>query len=83
MYREEMDSVGQFVEARCVVARQCHALAGELYREYQLWCERAGESALSQQRFGRELKDRGYSQMKDQRGNRAWSGVGLAVEDSV
>ena len=74
--------MSHFLSERCVVTPEARATAGALYKAYQGWCEASGELPLSQKRFGGRLKDSGYRDGKENKGNRAWFGVGLLVPSS-
>jgi hypothetical protein len=53
-----MDVLGAFLKDRCVVSKDAMIPAGQLYSEYETWCERTGERPLSQQKLGGALADR-------------------------
>lgn len=59
-YRKEMDVIGAFLAARCVLHSNARVPAAELYRAYVAWCEDSGEKALALKSFGPELDRRGY-----------------------
>jgi putative DNA primase/helicase len=75
-YRAEMDTVGQFVEERCLCNPSAQIGKDSLYQEYRLWAEMSGLHALSINRFGRRLKEKGF---RDDRsgGQRVWIGIKL------
>ncbi len=82
-YRDEMDTLGQFITDNCVVTETASALAGELYNLFGYWCEANGErDHLSQQAFGRRLKERGFTARRLTGGKRAWQGIGISTEAS-
>lgn len=57
-YRAESDILSQFLE-QCTIYRDgARTKAGELYAEYERWCDENGEKALSGTAFGRKLKER-------------------------
>ena len=74
-YREEMDTLAAFFEARCVIHPNASAGATPLYNVYKEWCDAGGETRLTQTRFGRQLKERGFSNKKAQ--TVTWYGIGL------
>lgn len=74
-YREEMDVLAAFLEDRCVVHPRASVGATPLYNAYKEWCEESGEHKLTQTKFGRRLKERGFRNEKYQRVT--WYGVGL------
>ena len=42
-YRTEMDVMGDFLAARCVLSVTASISSGELYASYKLWCEDSGD----------------------------------------
>jgi len=58
-YREEMDTIGAFLDEACRLHASGRVRAGALYPRYQAWCERVGERALSQRKLGERLAERG------------------------
>ena len=80
-YRDEMDTLGQFIADKCVVEGNAKALAGGIYDLYGRWCEENGErDHISQQAFGRRLAERGFTACRLTGGKRAWQGIGILQE---
>jgi P4 family phage/plasmid primase-like protien len=83
-YRNEMDVLAAFIEDRCVVGEGLSAPATPLYKQYQMWCDDAGEERVSQTRFGMRLKERGFENKKITRGphkdRMGWFGIGLKTD---
>jgi putative DNA primase/helicase len=77
-YRSEMDVLAAFLEERCVVNQRASAGASALYGAYKEWCADAGEAAISQRKFGRQLGERGF--VKDKSGTIIWHGIGLRFD---
>jgi putative DNA primase/helicase len=65
-YRMEQDTLGAFIEARCVTGRIHQVKAGDLFAAYGRWCTENGERTTTQTDFGRKLEERGYT--RDKRG---------------
>jgi putative DNA primase/helicase len=60
-WRQEMDRLGEFFAAGCVVLDPAaKTSSGDLYRVYVRWCETANQHPVSQTVFGTELGERGY-----------------------
>lgn len=59
-YKAEEDSLAPFFEERCEIGPALSCGARELYSAYQGWTLGAGERAMTQQKFGRALSDRGF-----------------------
>lgn len=80
-YREEMDVLGEFIAARCIVAPGASALSSELYKVYTAWAEENGEKRpLSQTAFGTTLTERGFLGSRGTGGRAVRSGIGLREE---
>jgi putative DNA primase/helicase len=65
-YREEMDPLAGFLDARCTTEPTAAVLAKDLYDAYHTWATEAGEEVLSLTAFGRRLTERGLG--SDKRG---------------
>jgi len=75
-YREEMDILAGFIEDCCIEGADKEALAGDLHQAYKDW---GGD--LSQRKFGRALRERGYEKGRHPSTRRiTWRGLGLTVE---
>lgn len=75
-YRVEMDRLGAFVTARCVVSETVKSGASALYREYRDWCQETGEHPISQTAFGLRMTERGFGKYEDRRGT-IYCGIGI------
>src|SRR5215210_2847650 len=84
-YREEMDTLAAFFEDRCVIREGLLTPASRLYKQYQMWCDDAGENAETQKMFGMRLSERGFASEKIKRGQhkdrKGWRGIGLRADD--
>lgn len=79
-YREEMDPLGPFLAACCVLGPSLRASASDLYIAYQQWCATAAEQPLTQKAFGSKLAEHGLSRKKSG-GNIHWHGIALRTGD--
>jgi putative DNA primase/helicase len=83
-YREEMDTLAAFIEERCVLGEGLVAPATPLYKQYQMWCDDAGEKPETQKMFGMRLRDRGFENGKIKRGAhkdlKGWFGIGIRAD---
>jgi putative DNA primase/helicase len=83
-YREEMDTLAAFIEDRCVLGEGLVAPATPLYKQYQMWCDDAGEKPETQKMFGMRLRDRGFENGKIKRGPhkdlKGWFGIGIRAD---
>jgi len=80
VYRSEMDILGQFLAERCIHSKMFQATAKELYQAYLIWCEEAGDKAISKRAFGLALAERGLIKSKSH-SRVIWSGIGLLAGD--
>src|SRR5918998_2702573 len=83
-YRAEMDTLAAFIEDRCVVREGIVAPATPLYKQYQMWCDDAGEKPETQKMFGMRLRERGFENGKIKRGPhkdlKGWFGIGIRAD---
>jgi P4 family phage/plasmid primase-like protien len=75
-YREEMDTMGNFLNEYCVIHENTKAYGLELYRQYQYWCSETGEYEITKTKFNRKLEERGHKKGRDGRGI-YFSGLGI------
>ena len=68
-YRKDNDSVGQWIDASCVLEPGAKSTMKDLYQSYLGWCKNSGMDALSNARFGKELTRRGFENIKGREGN--------------
>jgi putative DNA primase/helicase len=78
-YREDNDTVGQWLEAACVQAPELRATMKELYDSYRSWCENSSVEAMQNSCFGKELTRRGFKTAKTRTGN-GRMGIGIKHE---
>ena len=79
-YREEMDTLGDFIDAMCVLSGTAMTTVKALYECYESWCDSEGEKAISKRFFGMKLAERGFDSFRDTRGARSWEGIGIKFE---
>jgi putative DNA primase/helicase len=75
-YRAEMDVLAGWLEDCCYQEENAEGRAGELYKSYREWCERAGERALTSKYFKTALLERGFARDRDNKGV-FYTGLGL------
>jgi putative DNA primase/helicase len=68
-YRKDNDSVGQWLDASCVLEPGAKSTMKDLYQSYLGWCGNSGMEPLSNARFGKELTRRGFENIKGREGN--------------
>lgn len=59
-YRADMDVLAAFLNDCCVIKRGATVRALSLYRAYAEWCDKSGENAENQRRFGQRLTERNF-----------------------
>ena len=74
-YREEEDTIGQFIDESCVVAPDARVAAGKLYKTYREWAEEGGMQPLNQTNFGKRIARR----FERKRTNTAFEYFGLGL----
>ena len=76
-YRQEQDTLADFVEDCCVIGRDVEVERGALYRAYVVWNENQKSRPLTQVGFTRRLTAQGIETRRDHSLGRVWSGIGL------
>lgn len=78
-YRQSEDVLGAFLADECVVNPSVRSKSSPLFERYKSWCERTGETALTQRRFGEALTERGLERYTN---DGTWyRGVGLRSDN--
>lgn len=76
-YQQEMDTVANFIDDRCVVKAGKKILKQRLFGAYQQWCEQNDQYALSGRAFGIQLGKRGFTKKPDGAGYTEYQGIDL------
>lgn len=76
-YKEEMDTLGNFIKENCVIVPSAKCAVSELYKKYTEWCEDNGEFVLSRTKFNRKIEERGFKKERSTGGNYYFFGIGL------
>lgn len=63
-YRSEMDTVVQFLEDCCHMYHAYEETTAQLYKSYSEWCLQNGEKPMSKVQFSKDLKSRGFDDVK-------------------
>jgi putative DNA primase/helicase len=78
-YRQEEDIVGQFLTERVVINNNAKIQAAELFRTYKRWADDQGHKfPLTQNKFGRQMTERGIRKQKTNTGAQ-YLGIGLVA----
>lgn len=81
-YRNDMDSIGPFLEECCVVGTDYSVSQAELMQAYQKWAENSGGPRYSAIGFANVVRDRANgAQIVKTTGGRLWRGIGLRDEN--
>lgn len=80
-YRAASDTVGRFLEERCLVMTGCTVRSSELYAAWSRWCSAEGEEPGSSKAFTEVMLNRGFDPPEVTRVGRMWHGIGLASDD--
>lgn len=78
-YKTEMDFIQRFLNDCCVIAENCTAKVPELYEIYTKWCRENNEFELSNMKFTKKLKEKGFIQDRNTY-CRFWKGLGIATD---
>jgi len=62
-YKEDMDTIAQWLSAACIIDPECRVLGASLYESYKAWCEMVGERPLSQRKLMIKIKDKGFKRV--------------------
>ncbi len=77
LYAEEEDALARFIEDKCTLgpATGFRIDTAQMRREYDTWCREQGETPLSPQQFGRDIKTRHDVQQVRSNGRRFYTGI--------
>jgi len=79
-YRDEQDTIGQFIAATCATGDELWVSTGALRAAYVKWCSDENEQPLSSKAFGARMTERGHiSDRATVNGTtaRIWRGIGI------
>ena len=78
-YMEDEDTLGHWLQEKCVSGKDYRILSGDAYKSYAAYVEAHGEGVVSQKRFSQRMDSRGYGRDRDGKGR--WiTGLDLAAE---
>jgi P4 family phage/plasmid primase-like protien len=75
-YRDEMDSLSEFLDDCCAIGSNYQVTVTEIYNRYETWCQSNGEQAQPAKWLRAQLIDRGIKPARDST-RRFWKGIGL------
>jgi putative DNA primase/helicase len=80
-YRDEMDTLGEFLSDCCVLNREARTSSRDLYDAYRQWATDSGERVMPQRRFSVWMENRGkqagFAKVHTRDG-KCWQGIALA-----
>lgn len=81
-YREEMDYLGDFIDAKLNHIEGGFLSAAELWNAYEKWCVENGENGITQRILGKMMTDRGYERTTKREGQKTARGyVGVRLQE--
>jgi len=75
-YRNEMDTVGEFMDECCTLDPEAETPTKRLHDRYSEWCTANGEKPMSKTDFGTRLSERGFTPGRTNSG-RFWRGLSV------
>lgn len=78
-YRAREDWLGNFIAERCVKEEGARVGAADLYREYRMWAESAGEYARRLNDFTNAMERAGFQKIRP-KNRKIWVGLRLDLE---
>lgn len=83
-YRQEMDTLGSFLDEGCVEDPNGEISVKDLYEKYSEWCKESGEYKHPKNTFGTRLTERGIQSGRTGAKGRLWKGIRLrAIDDGI
>ena len=78
-YRDQMDPLKEFLDAKCLIDSELTATAADLYGAYVLWADdnSVKKERLTKRAFGLALGEKRFRNCKGTAGVRTWRGLGL------
>lgn len=78
-YREEMDTLAEFIKDRCVLRPGAKISRKELFDAYAAWCQENGQAQVNSRSFAAGMRDKGYKDCRTGKGARGWDGIDLST----
>jgi len=77
IYRSEMDTLGDFLDGRCIVEKTARVAHGDLYQAYEEWCKQNDEEPISKKMLTIELQGRNFISKRGHAGRKVWHSLAL------
>ena len=78
-YREEMDTLAEFIKDRCVLRADARISRKALFDAYVEWCQENGQAQVNSRSFVAGMRDKGYKECRTGKGARGWDGIDLST----
>lgn len=76
-YRDEMDTLGNFLQECCLIHANAKSKCADIYNTYSDWCSNNGEYELTKNKFNRKLEERGFKKKTSTGGYLYFFGIGI------
>ena len=76
-YRDEMDIIGEYIKARCVVNPLGAATVADSFRDYEAWCAQNAEKSFSKRTFTALMREHGLQTKRGTGNVMCWDGVAV------
>jgi putative DNA primase/helicase len=76
-YQHSQDPIADFIDERIELADVQVSTKAEVYRVYETWCKKNGETPLTSRKLNADLKARGWKETRLHGGIRAWQGAAV------
>lgn len=80
-YREESDTLGQFIAEHCTTRALAQVKSGTFFQRYQHFADRSGERWIAQKDLPAEMERRGFQYKRDRTGTRLYHGLELRIDE--
>ena len=77
-YRQQSDTVANFLNELCKLAPSLSIKSSELYNAYKKWCRDNAEPSIGKQHFTESMNNKGFRKVKKQ-GTEKWEGLELQM----
>ncbi len=76
-YRDEMDLIGEYIQARCVANPLAAATVADSYRDYEAWCAQNADKPVAKRTFTALMREHGLQTRRGSHNVLCWDGIGL------
>lgn len=78
-YRKDEDTLGRYIEDKCITDVNAKVAQADLYQEYKCWCVQNGDLPMGSKTFYGKIEGRGFARDRVA-GVRLFKGIGLIVD---